>query len=192
MKILIIDYLPDEKTAEIAIAATQHNHKVYIASAETPVDTRIRRTYTIGNSIDRIMHHAIGYLSDSYHLHSTRPTSALLNHIVEINPDIIHIHDIEKHYLNLPLLAYVLSHYKIPTLLTIGNPDNLYKNNKALIKRPRYNEELFTNTLESWDLLHLAFTDKEASRHKLTANHPGYIIDNSKAAETYLQIYESI
>lgn len=192
MKILIIDYRPTKETADIATAAAEEHHKIHIAAAEESTDPRIKRTYKIGNSIDRAMHRMLGYISDSYHLHSTRPTSALLNHIVEINPDIIHIHDIEEHYLNLPLLAYVLSHYKIPTLLTIANPDNIYKNNKALIKRKKYNSSLFTGTLASWDLLYLAFTDKETASHELATDHPGYIIDKNAITETYLQIYETI
>ncbi len=192
MKILIIDYKPGKGLADIYTAATASGHQVIVAAAEDSTDTRLHTDIHIGNSIDRAMHRFIGYLSDSYNLHSTRPTSTLLNRIVTINPDIIHIYNVEEPYLNLPLLAYVLTQYKIPTLITLGNPDNLYRNKRALIKRISHNSNIFTGTFASWDLLHLAFREKICADHEISAFHPGYYIDPVNPASSYCQIYEAM
>lgn len=192
MKILIIDYLPDSDTAEIAITATSAGHAVGIASALPPSDSRIRRNITIGNSLDRSLHNLLGSISDSKHLHSTRPTSALLNHIAETDPDIVHIHDIDHGYLNLPLMAYVMTRYKIPVLLTIGDPDRMYCHERALIKRPQYNLTLFESVLSGWELLHFAVTRREYADHQLTMHHPCYTLPDKDQAAAYLAIYENI
>lgn len=192
MKILIIDYRPGKEIAEIVAAATDSGHDVYIASAKEPTIASIGQDIRIGNKADRIIHKSIGYISDSYHLHSTRPTSSLLSRIAEINPDVIHIYNIEDHYINIPLTAYVLMRYKIPTLLTVENPDCICKNTKALIKRERHNKALFKATFTAWELLHIASSSKEATGHELIEDHPGYIVSANNRAETYVRIYESI
>lgn len=192
MKILIIDYRPGKETAEIVATATDAGHDIYVASAEEPNLPHLKRDIKIGNKADRIIHKIIGYISDSYHLHSTRPTSSLLSRIAEINPDVIHIYNIEEHYINIPLTAYVLMKYKIPTLLTLENPGKIYRDTKALIKRRRHNKELFTSTFSTWELLHIASSSKEVTEDELAADHPGYIVAEGKEAETYMRIYEAI
>lgn len=192
MKILIIDYKPGKELADICAYATAAGHRIEIASAIESEDPRIKPSFNIGNRADRITHHAIGYISDSYHLHSTRPTSTLLNRIVTLSPDIIHIYNIEEPYLNLPLIAYVLARYKIPTLITLRNPDNIYRNKKALIKRTAHNHGIFTATFAEWDLLHLAFEKREAAEHEISIYHPGYHIDPVNPPSSYLKIYEAI
>lgn len=192
MKILIITYNTGKEIAEIIKKANASHHEIIVAAAEKQEITAPSPAIKIGTKADRLIHRTLGYISDSYHLHSMRATSTLLDRIAEERPDIIHIYTLDGDYLNLPMLAYVLMRYKIPTLLTLSNPADIYQTRKALIKRESYNRKLYNKILSDWELLHIAFENREMTCHELTDPHPGYIIDQADPASSYLEIYETI
>lgn len=73
----------------------------------------------IGNKID-IFNHVIGSrLLDKHGCFSTHATKILIKKIKEINPDIIHLHNIHGYFLNYKILFDFLSQYNKPIVWTL-------------------------------------------------------------------------
>ena len=57
-----------------------------------------------GGKRDYLTHNILSRLTDSECLHSTIATKRLLNWIESIKPDIVHLHNLHGHYLNIEIL----------------------------------------------------------------------------------------
>lgn len=75
--------------------------------------------YKIGNKYSVYSHYLISSLFDMHGLASTYATKRLISKIKEINPDLIHLHNIHGYYVNFPLLFHFLSQLKIPVVWTL-------------------------------------------------------------------------
>ena len=75
--------------------------------------------YHIGNMADEYLHGIVSRIFDNHGLMSVGATKKLIDYIRQINPDIIHLHNIHGYYLNYPLLFEYLSKYGKPVVWTL-------------------------------------------------------------------------
>lgn len=72
----------------------------------------------VGNQLDVYAHYAKSRLFDGEGLGSKSATRKLISHIKELNPDIIHLHNIHDHWLNYPILFEYLASITTPIVWT--------------------------------------------------------------------------
>jgi glycosyltransferase involved in cell wall biosynthesis len=72
----------------------------------------------IGNKLDNYIHGFETRLFDRHGLGSRSSTRVLVNNIIKINPDIIHLHSLHGYYLNVQILFNFLKQAKIPVVWT--------------------------------------------------------------------------
>jgi len=72
----------------------------------------------VGSQIDVYSHYAVGKVLDAEGLLSKRATKQLVKTMEEINPDVVHLHNIHDHYLNYPVLFRYLAARDIPVVWT--------------------------------------------------------------------------
>jgi putative colanic acid biosynthesis glycosyltransferase len=73
----------------------------------------------IGSSLDKYAHFLKTRLTDRHGFGSKRATMAFIKKIKEINPDIVHLHNIHGYYLHVKLLFEYLSEAGIPVVWTL-------------------------------------------------------------------------
>ena len=73
----------------------------------------------IGNTLDFYIHAVKTRLFDLHGFGSRRVTESFLKKIVEINPDIIHLHNMHGYYLDIEILFRFLKSYKKPIVWTL-------------------------------------------------------------------------
>jgi hypothetical protein len=194
MKVFIICEAKSATIEAIEQLLTTRGDKVVIAVSNT--DSALQTPHiVIGSRLDRMIHTSLGHLSDTHLLHSARATASLFDIIIAHDPDVIHIFDITKGYINLPLTAHLLNRYRIPTLVTIDNPSMIYQDTPALFKRRRHNSALFKRILDEWETLQIAIPDRKYSEHPLLSQHPCYTVapdTPSITARNYITIYDAI
>lgn len=102
---------------DISKVAIRHGWETYTAwgrFAKPSVSTQIR----VGSKWDTYVHYAAHRLFDREGLMSERASRKLIKQIDEINPDVIHLHNIHDHYLNYPLLFEYLAKADVPVVWT--------------------------------------------------------------------------
>lgn len=72
----------------------------------------------VGNNFDQTLHLAKTRLFDRHGFGSAIATDTLLHRIIDIGPDIIHLHNIHGYYLNISRLFEFLSRRQIPVVWT--------------------------------------------------------------------------
>lgn len=72
----------------------------------------------VGNQLDVYAHYAKSRLFDGEGLGSKSATRKLISRIKELNPDIIHLHNIHDHWLNYPILFEYLASITTPIVWT--------------------------------------------------------------------------
>ena len=75
--------------------------------------------YHIGSMMDERIHGVGSRLFDNHGLMSKRATIQLLNYVEQLNPDIIHLHNIHGYYLNNPELFSFYSQANKPVVWTL-------------------------------------------------------------------------
>jgi glycosyltransferase involved in cell wall biosynthesis len=90
----------------------------YIAYGRTS-NASESKTIKIGNEAEVALHGIQSRLFDSHGLGSARATKSFIAKIREINPDIIHLHNIHGYYINYPILFNYLSKSNIPVVWTL-------------------------------------------------------------------------
>jgi glycosyltransferase involved in cell wall biosynthesis len=96
----------------------KNGHKSYIAYGRgtgRDCDTTIK----IGNNLDNYIHVVKTRLLDKHGLGSKRATIDFIKKIENLNPDIIHLHNIHGYYLNIKLLFEYLKNIKKPIVWTL-------------------------------------------------------------------------
>lgn len=73
----------------------------------------------IGNLWDERWHALQNRIIDNHGLASKAVTHELVNKIIEISPDVIHLHNIHGYYLNYPILFGFLAQYNKPVVWTL-------------------------------------------------------------------------
>lgn len=102
---------------QIGLCAQAYGWKSFIAYGRM-INPSNNELVKIGNAFDVYEHYAEAILLDNEGLSSRSATMNLLNKMDEIQPDIVHLHNIHDHYLNYPLLFRYLAEKKIPVVWT--------------------------------------------------------------------------
>lgn len=102
---------------DIGLAAIDEGYKSFIAAGYTdrPSQSEI---ITIGSDFDRILHGLKTRLYDRHGFGSAKSTKLLVSKIKEINPDIMHLHNVHGYYLNIQILFDYLKKVQIPIIWT--------------------------------------------------------------------------
>ena len=102
----------------IARLAMQDGWECYTAFSRGEAKS-VTKTIRIGSSMDKYVHGVKSLLFDNEGLNSTGATKELVNAIKEIQPDIIHLHNIHGHFLNYRILFEFLREYDKPVVWTL-------------------------------------------------------------------------
>lgn len=138
MKIVLINYSVTPMMTAIAKQLKGLGHQAIIATATGGDEgSRCMTDLKIGNSVDRAVHNALAWLSDTHGMHSTRVTASLLDRIIALNPDVVHLAGLNNSFINIPFMAYVLMRCKMPVALSVTEATIPGTGRKSLIKRDK-------------------------------------------------------
>lgn len=104
-----------EDIGKLAIEAGWESWIAYGRGNPTSASNLIR----IGNDWDMKIHGVQSRLFDNHGLASASVTRKFIKEIREINPDIIHLHNIHGYFLNYPILFEFLKEFKKPVVWTL-------------------------------------------------------------------------
>lgn len=102
---------------QINIKALEQGWDCYIVYGRNNTPSR-SKLIRVGTSFDIYEHYIENRLFDNEGLASRRATKKLIEKIILINPDIIHLHNIHDHWLNYKLLFEYLNQTNIPIVWT--------------------------------------------------------------------------
>jgi glycosyltransferase involved in cell wall biosynthesis len=103
---------------EIGQLAVDNGWESYIAYARNDRMSQSKKI-KIGNKFDIYWHVLMTRLFDRHGLCSNNATNKLIKQIKQINPDIIHLHNIHGYYLNYKILFHYLKESGIPVVWTL-------------------------------------------------------------------------
>ena len=106
---------------EIGELAMQAGWESYIAysRARDGVPQHSSRLVPVGDRLDLAVHAVATRLFDAHGLASHRATRELIRRIQEIDPDIVHIHNVHGYFLNYPMLSEFLRQRGKPVIWTV-------------------------------------------------------------------------
>lgn len=104
-----------EQIGLVAIAQGWESYIAYGREANTSKSNLIK----VGNKLDILYHGLISRLFDKHGLGSRIATKRLVKKIHQIQPDIIHLHNIHGYYLNYKILFRYLTESNIPVVWTL-------------------------------------------------------------------------
>ena len=102
----------------IGLSAMNNGFESYIAYGRWAMPSK-SQLIKIGNKKDYLWHGIESRIFDNHGLASCRATKNFLHAVDEINPSIIHLHNIHGYYLNYPILFQYLAKKKIPVVWTL-------------------------------------------------------------------------
>ena len=73
----------------------------------------------IGTTVDHKAHALLRRIDGGQGLHSRQATKRACKKILEISPDVVHLHNLHSNYIHLPTLLKFLGENDIPTLITL-------------------------------------------------------------------------
>ena len=103
---------------ELAMAVGWDSYIVY-SGARDGIPTHSSKLLPTGNRLDLLFHFLATRLFDAHGLVSRRATLKLIQKIREIDPDIVHIHNVHGYFLNYPLLCRYLTERNKPVIWTV-------------------------------------------------------------------------
>lgn len=103
---------------ELAMASGWESWIAY-SRARDGVPPHSSRLLPVGNRFDLLLHFLATRLLDAHGLASRRATRRFVKQILELDPDIIHIHNIHGYFLNYKILASFLAGYGKPVVWTV-------------------------------------------------------------------------
>ena len=104
-----------EEIGRLAIDRGWESYVAYGRYAKTSSSHLVR----IGNMWDERLHAIESRLLDNHGLASKHATRVLIEKIISIQPDIIHLHNIHGYYINYPILFQFLVAYNKPVVWTL-------------------------------------------------------------------------
>lgn len=102
--------------SEISEYLDSKGHESFIAYSYGHPSTN---SYKIGSKLEKKIHSFFSRLTGLQGYYSKKGTKSLIRYILEVKPDIIHIHNVHGNYINLPLLFQFLSEKDIATVITL-------------------------------------------------------------------------
>jgi glycosyltransferase involved in cell wall biosynthesis len=105
----------------IASTAEEKGYKSFIAYPSSRTNNRfeLKDSIRIGNILDRNIHLRKAYISGYNGCYSVSVTKRFIKQIVEIQPDIIHLHNLHNCYVNLEILFDFIKENNIPVVWTL-------------------------------------------------------------------------
>lgn len=103
-----------EQVGQIAIQNGWNSYITY-ARNHLPSESHVIK---IGNMLNVYVHGLLTRITDRHTLYSKSATKKLINQIVEIRPDIIHLHHLHGYFINIKILFDFLSKLNIPIVWT--------------------------------------------------------------------------
>ena len=107
-----------KEIGEIAMTAGWESYIAY-SGARDGVPQHSSQLVPVGNKLDLALHAVATRLFDAHGLVSRRATKQLIRRIREINPDVVHIHNVHGYWLNYPLLCQYLRESGKPVIWTV-------------------------------------------------------------------------
>lgn len=104
---------------QVGVMMQERGWEVYLAHGARRVSKSQLHTINFSSKFEEYLHALQTYLFDTDGLGSTRSTRYLCNKIKDINPDLIHIHNIHGYYLNYKILFEYLNSTNIPIIMTL-------------------------------------------------------------------------
>jgi len=96
----------------------EQGHKSYIAYGRD-LPKNCNTSIRIGTKIDYYTHVALTRIFDKHGFGSKKSTKEFINKIEELNPDIIHLHNIHGYYINIEMLFEYLKKANKPVIWTL-------------------------------------------------------------------------
>ena len=107
-----------KEIGELAIASGWESYVAY-SGARDGMPSHSSHLVPVGDKLDLAIHAMATRLFDAHGLASKRGTRQLIERIKEIDPDVIHIHNIHGYFLNYPLLFNYLKESGKPVVWTV-------------------------------------------------------------------------
>lgn len=107
-----------KEIGELAIASGWESYVAY-SGARDGMPSHSSQLVPVGDKLDLAIHAMATRLFDAHGLASKRGTRQLIERIKEIDPDVIHIHNIHGYFLNYPLLFNYLKESGKPVVWTV-------------------------------------------------------------------------
>ncbi len=104
---------------DISGALTAQGHDVYAFWAVGCKADQNAKLIRVGNTLDHKCHALLRRLDGKQGWHSKGATQKLCRQLLEIKPDVVHLHNLHSNYMHLPALLQFLSEQNIPTLITL-------------------------------------------------------------------------
>ena len=105
---------------DISKKLVEQEHQSYVMWATgccgEPDGTKLIR---IGSTADHKIHALLCRLAGGQGMHSKGATKRACKKILEIAPDVVHLHNLHSNYIHLPTLFSFLTQHKIPVLITL-------------------------------------------------------------------------
>ena len=101
---------------EISNYLNDNGHEGYIAYSD---GIPYIKGYKIGSKIEKTIHAISSRVLGTQGYFSIAGTHKLLNYMVELKPDIIHLHNLHGNCINLKLLLEYIANKDIPTVITL-------------------------------------------------------------------------
>ena len=92
-------------------------HESFVAYAIS--DSNVVNGYKIGNWISNKLHAVLSRISGKQGYFSFLPTYRFIGYIKNLQPDVIHLHNLHSNYINLPILLKYLAEANIRTVVTL-------------------------------------------------------------------------
>ena len=103
---------------QIGLLAKNNGWDCYMAYGRWAYNSSLK-LYKIGKKKDIYVHGLQSLLLDRHALGSKEATFAFIEKVKQINPDIIHFHNIHGYYLNLPIICDFLVDFGKPVVMTL-------------------------------------------------------------------------
>lgn len=103
---------------EIGAKLIENNDESYIAYSRGRAESKSHLIH-VGCKFDILFHGVVTRLFDKHGLASRIATYRLIRYIQNLNPDIIHLHNIHGYYLNYPMLFSFIKKSHIPVVWTL-------------------------------------------------------------------------
>jgi len=106
-------------TQDISAALTARGMEAYVFWATGCKADENAHLIRVGNTFDHKLHALLRRLDGKQGWHSKLATKKMCRQLLEITPDVVHLHNLHSNYLHLPTLLKFLGVHKIPTLITL-------------------------------------------------------------------------
>lgn len=108
------------KIAElISILAREVGWDCFIAHGSRFIGDSEMYSFQVGGTLDENCHYFVSRVFDRHGLGSCSATKKLIEHLDEVKPDVVHIHNIHGYYANYKKMFKYLAEKGIPTVMTM-------------------------------------------------------------------------